>query len=57
MIKIRISYETQEERTRIMQLLDPVMRGAKIKENWNSEKFNHIYITKESLEHSPLNVI
>ncbi len=48
MVKIEISYETPSERMQIMELIDPVLRNAKIKENQNSERYNRIYISYQA---------
>lgn len=52
MVKIKISYETAAERAAVMRQLDPILRNARIKENQNSEKYDHLYITfqPETLE-------
>lgn len=48
LVKIEISYETPSERMQIMELIDPVLRNAKIKENQNSERYNRIYISYQA---------
>ena len=48
MPKINFSYEKQDERREFMGLIDPLLRNAKIKENYNSKRYNHIYITYEN---------
>lgn len=43
MIKIRISYDTEQEAARIIKVLSPVIAGAKIKRS-ESGRYRKIYI-------------
>ncbi len=43
MIKIRISYDTEQEAARIIKVLSPVISGARIKRS-ESGKYKKIYI-------------
>lgn len=44
-IKIKISYETEEEATAILALLKPIAGCFKVKKSMGTSPYKHIYFT------------
>lgn len=50
MLKLKISYENTEEKDKVMYLLKPVLKGAKIKNLADKKPYMKAYITVNNLK-------
>ena len=43
-MKIKITYQTEQEADRVLKLLQPMLRNAKVKKSQAHPPYKHIYI-------------
>lgn len=47
-VKIHVSYETEEEMRAVLNVLQPIMDGFRIKKSTGTPPYNHLYFTPKN---------